>query len=121
MSATWTIPAKSFDAYTLSADADGTAIDLGHVCTDVVAQLIVNYSSPDYWNIGLNGSMDGTNWYALGVAAPADTWYAPGTPSGSTLSALGTAFNQPARYVRAAASPGAGAPVITVLISAREG
>src|SRR6185437_12340468 len=63
----WTIPAVSLSAVTLTTtEQDGTVIDLDEVLSDHGVQWVLAHAASDTWVLLLEGSLDGSDWYAMG-------------------------------------------------------
>ncbi len=89
-----------------AATGGGTPYDLG-VCHGNFSMAVTVAGGPSGCGVQLQGSLDGTNWYSLGSAT-----------SNTSGTAVATASNTPARYVRANLTTltGGTSPTVTALI-----
>jgi hypothetical protein len=119
----WTVPLKSFDAQTLSTSGQvqGTTIDLRDVFTDIAAQVTVTFGASDAWGIGLFASLDGVSFYQAATPFVNGTAWRQDSGQGfsGSVAAIGVVSLSPARFVKAWGNCSAGAPVVTLLVSAR--
>ncbi len=95
----WSTPVKSLDAVSLSGTSTaGTTIDLHDVKTghamEVLADEEVSGGNGGQAVLTLEGSLDGSNFYALASS------YTTPTGLNGTVAALVVTSDKPARYVR---------------------
>jgi hypothetical protein len=97
-------PLSSLNAATVTGG--GTAYDLG-VCHGNWSMAVTVAGGPSGCAVQLQGSLDGTGWYSVGSAT-----------SNTSGTAVATAANTPARYIRANLTTltGGTSPTVTALI-----
>jgi len=116
----WTAPVVVMNARTLTSTQFFTpAVDFHDVMSDFVAQINVTFAVGDYWNVNVEGSLDGVNWW--GFAQPTPGWsVANASAPAGTDAWPGLFILHPARYVRVWGDSGLGSPVVTVILAGRE-
>jgi hypothetical protein len=111
----WADPVTSLDGVDATSPVTGVVVDYGQVMNDHAGQFNVDVQGNQFGTrFGIDGSLDGTNWYGIYFWGNASYNY-------QEISFYATALNQPARYVRAkAGGVNPGPMTVTVLLTAGE-
>lgn len=118
MASEWTDPRISFNGATLTAGGvTGQAVDLLGVKSDHAVQFnFVAGAGVTFLSLVLEGSLDGTNWYAVG----ADIYYPNGIGANNYSWAIIVATGKPAAFIRTTGSASGGSiTAVTAYVCSR--
>jgi hypothetical protein len=99
----------------------GTAIDLHRVHSDHAGQFVFEATSGgehDEIQAGLEGSLDGVNWYGLVLFFSAGEGH-PGMPFVSSVGPLVVTTGRPARYLRGRVYSLVGTASVSLIVASR--
>jgi len=107
---TWSDPFASFDAAALTSNTDGVVLNLDGVFTDHAVQYTVSTGTSTDVTFKVQGSLDGANWYDLGISLV--------LTSSTSLTTLQVVSLKPAQYLRVNAVV-SGTVTVTALLTSR--